>query len=166
MKSAFACLCGRIAESVDLALQLSETYKVRVVEFGHALVLFFFSTIISLIDSTLDDWGLNMTSRKRPRLAFGGSGCYDVEIDSRGSEDVKSNEHQERLRRMNSFFAIEVLGKLTESRKALVLLRLVHLNMYVFSILTIFINFNFSGVIRFNYAFYKNVLYKFLALRW
>ncbi|XP_024186515.1 mediator of RNA polymerase II transcription subunit 33A isoform X1 [Rosa chinensis] len=118
----------KIAESVDLALQLSETYKVRVVEFGHALVLFFFSIIISLIDSTLDDWGLK-TSRKRPRLAFGGSSDHDGGIDSIGNEKFISNEHQERIRTMNSFLAIEVLGKLTESRKALVLLRLVHLNM-------------------------------------
>lgn len=100
-------------------------------EFGHALVLFFFSIIISLIDSTLDDWGLK-TSRKRPRLAFGGSSDHDGGIDSIGNEKFRSNEHQERIRTMNSFLAIEVLGKLTESRKALFLLRLVHLNMYVF----------------------------------
>ncbi|XP_050382850.1 mediator of RNA polymerase II transcription subunit 33A-like [Argentina anserina] len=119
----------RIAESVDLALQLSETYKAPVMEYGHALVLFFFNTIYSLIDSTLDDWGLKMTSRKRLRSAFGGSNNHDSETDSIGNENVKSDKNQERIRTKNSFLAIEVLGNLTESRKALVLLRLVHLNM-------------------------------------
>lgn len=130
--SAFAFLRCRIAKSVNLALQLSETYKVPVVEYGHALVLFFLSTIISLVDSTLDDWGLKMTSRKRPRLAFGGSSDHDGETDSIRNENFRSNEHQERITTMNSFLAMEVLGNLTESRKAMVLLRLVHLNMYVF----------------------------------
>ncbi|XP_004305061.1 PREDICTED: mediator of RNA polymerase II transcription subunit 33B-like [Fragaria vesca subsp. vesca] len=119
----------KIAKSVNLALQLSETYKVPVVEYGHALVLFFLSTIISLVDSTLDDWGLKMTSRKRPRLAFGGSSDHDGETDSIRNENFRSNEHQERITTMNSFLAMEVLGNLTESRKAMVLLRLVHLNM-------------------------------------
>ncbi|CAB4315432.1 unnamed protein product [Prunus armeniaca] len=118
----------KITESIDAALQLSQTFKVHVVELGHALVLFFFSVIISLIDSTLDDWGFKMTSRKRPRSAFGGSD-NDMEIDYRESQNLKVKEHHERIRKRNSLLAIEVLAKLTESRKSLVLLRLVHLNM-------------------------------------
>lgn len=125
---AFFLSC-RITESIDAALQLSQTFKVHVVELGHALVLFFFSVIISLIDSTLDDWGFKMTSRKRPRSAFGGSD-NDMEIDYRESQNLKVKEHHERIRKRNSLLAIEVLAKLTESRKSLVLLRLVHLNMY------------------------------------
>ncbi|KAB2621764.1 mediator of RNA polymerase II transcription subunit 33A-like [Pyrus ussuriensis x Pyrus communis] len=119
----------KITESIDVALELSQTYKVHVVELGHALVLFFFSVINSLIDSTLDDWGFKMTSRKRPRTDFGGADYRNMEIDSRESQNLKVEEHRERIRKMNSFLAIEVLAKLTESRKALVLLRLVHLNM-------------------------------------
>ncbi|KAM1110892.1 hypothetical protein ACFX13_010309 [Malus domestica] len=119
----------KIMESIDVALDLSQTYKVRVVELGHALVLFFFSVISCLIDSTLDDWGFKMTSRKRPRSDFGGADYSDMEIDSRESKNFKIKEHRQRIRKMNSFLAIEVLAKLTESRKALVLLRLVHLNM-------------------------------------
>ncbi|XP_050141951.1 mediator of RNA polymerase II transcription subunit 33A-like isoform X1 [Malus sylvestris] len=119
----------KITESIDVALELSQTYKVRVVELGHAFVLFFFSVISSLIDSTLDDWGFKMTSRKRPRSDFGGADYRNMEIDSRESQNLKVKEHRERIRKMNSFLAIEVLAKLTASRKALVLLRLVHLNM-------------------------------------
>lgn len=70
-----------------------------------------------------------MTSRKRPRSAFGGSD-NDMEIDSMESQNLKIKEHHERIRKRNSLLAIEVLAKLTESRKSLVLLRLVHLNMY------------------------------------
>lgn len=128
LKFCFFLSC-RITESIDAALQLSQTFKVHVVELGHAFVLFFFSVIISLIDSTLDDWGFKMTSRKRPRSAFGGSD-NDMEIDSMESKNLKVKEHHERIRKRNSLLAIEVLAKLTESRKSLVLLRLVHLNMY------------------------------------
>ena len=126
-----ALLSFRIIKSVDVALQLSQTYKVRVLEVGHAFVLFFFSVVIGLIDSTLDDWGLRMTPIERPSVAVRSTEHIDMDIDFRGSPDFKGNEHHEQMRRTNSFMAIEVLGKLTESRKSVVILRLVHLNMYV-----------------------------------
>ncbi|KAK4582106.1 hypothetical protein RGQ29_025323 [Quercus rubra] len=119
----------KIIKSVDVALQLSQTYKVRVLEVGHAFVLFFFSVVIGLIDSTLDDWGLRMTPIERPSVAVRSTEHIDMDIDFRGSPDFKGNEHHEQMRRTNSFMAIEVLGKLTESRKSVVILRLVHLNM-------------------------------------
>lgn len=123
-------LSFRIMKSVDVALQLSQTYGVCILELGHAFVLFFFSIVVGLIDSTLDDWGLHMTPLDRPSFAIGSSDLLDMDIDFKGSHNFKGNEHREQIRRSNSFMALEVVGKLTESRKAMVILRLVHLNMY------------------------------------
>lgn len=119
----------KIINSVDVALQLSQTYKVRFVELGHALVLFFFSIVIGLIDSILDDWGLQMISADRPGGAFGGVDHQIMDIDSKGNQNFKRTEYRDEIRRTNSFLAMEVLCKLTDNRKAMVLLRLVHLNM-------------------------------------
>lgn len=121
----------RIIESVDATLQLSQTYRLQVVEVGHAVVLCFFSIVVGLIDSTLCDWGLQMTSvHKESGLASSEDG-KDMDVDSQGSQIFARNEHRESIKKSNSFLAFEVLGKLTESRKAMVLLRLVYLNMYV-----------------------------------
>ncbi|KAJ7961023.1 Mediator of RNA polymerase II transcription subunit 33A-like [Quillaja saponaria] len=68
----------KIINSIDIALQLSQTYNICVLELGHALVLFFHSIIISLIDSTLEDWTLHLTSHERPSLAVGSTDDYSV----------------------------------------------------------------------------------------
>ncbi|KAG6697975.1 hypothetical protein I3842_09G228400 [Carya illinoinensis] len=128
----------KMTKSIDVALQLSQLYGLRVLELGQAFVLFFFSMIIGLIDSTLDDWGLRMTPTDGPSLALGSTDHHDMDIDFKGSRNFKGNEHHEKMRTANSFMAIEVLGKLTESRKAIVILRLVHLNMPV----------NFNGLLQ------------------
>ena len=100
-------------------------------ELGQAFVLFFFSIMISLIDNTLDDWGFQKMSFDRQTLAFGSTENCDMDIDPKESDNFERNEHHKRMRRMNSLMAMEVVGKLTESRKAMTLLRLVHFNMYV-----------------------------------
>lgn len=92
------------------------------------LVLLFFSVVIGLIDSTFEDLGLPMKSSEGGM--FGNADHQDMDIDSGGKYDAERNDHREVLRRKNSIMAIEVLAKLTESRKAMVLLRLVHFNMY------------------------------------
>ncbi|XP_057971679.1 mediator of RNA polymerase II transcription subunit 33A-like [Malania oleifera] len=119
----------KIIKSVDTALQLSQTYTIQVLELGHAFALFFFSIVIGLVDCTSDDWGLQMTSGDRSSGAFGSGDHQNMEIDSKGNQHLRRNELREQIRRKNSFLAMEVLGKLMESRKAMVLLRLVHLNM-------------------------------------
>ncbi|OUZ99643.1 hypothetical protein BVC80_9061g76 [Macleaya cordata] len=116
-----------IIKSVDDALQLSHAYGVQIVELGHALVLFIFSVIVGLIDSTLDDWGLHPTFIQSG--IFGGGDHQDMDVDSKVSHGDKRNEHREQLRKANAFTAMEILGKLTENKKAMILLRLVHLNM-------------------------------------
>lgn len=118
-------------KDVDHALQLSQIYEVPVLEIGHAWLLFFFSIVIRLIDSTFNDWGLQMTSLERSSLEFGGANHDDMDLDSKESQNSERNEKCKQMQKMNSFMAMEVLGKLIENRKAMVLLRLVRFNMYV-----------------------------------
>lgn len=93
----------------------------RVVEFGHALVLSFFDLVVRLIDSLFEDMGLQVGSLDQ----------QSMEIDSIGNFSVGNNEHFEQIRRKNSLLVIEVLNKLMDSSKAMVLIRLIHFNMYV-----------------------------------
>ncbi|KAK2656195.1 hypothetical protein Ddye_009247 [Dipteronia dyeriana] len=106
----------KILQSVDVTLQLSHTYKVTVVDFGHALVLFFFTVVDCLIDALFDDMGLPPTAADH----------HHMDIDSIGNINVQYNQQ---IRTNNSLVAIELLAKLTQDRKAVVLLRLVHFNM-------------------------------------
>ncbi|WCJ27895.1 Mediator of RNA polymerase II transcription subunit 33A [Euphorbia peplus] len=119
----------KIIKSVDDALQLSHTYRAQVLELGHAYVLYFFTIAIGLIDSTLSDWGLILKSPDVLSGLFGNADNQDMDVDARGSYNIGKYEHREVLRKKNSFFALEVLVKLTESRKALIMLRIVHLNL-------------------------------------
>lgn len=121
----------KIINSADAALQLSRTYEVRLSELGQLLVLFFFTVFVGLIDSTFDDMGLQIKSSDIQEGPFGTDNFQDMDMDSRGDYSVERNEHRELLRKKNTIMAMEVLAKLMESRKAVVLLRLVHFNMPV-----------------------------------
>ncbi|KAK3018232.1 hypothetical protein RJ639_002766 [Escallonia herrerae] len=111
----------KIIKSVDDALQLSQTYKIQVFELGHALVLSFFSIVICLVDGILDDWGL--------KISVGDGHNMDVEFE--GYPNFKRHEPREQIRTTNSLMALEVLGNLTNDRKAMALLRLVHFNIEI-----------------------------------
>lgn len=92
-------------------------------------MLFFFSIIIGLIDSTLEDWGLHCSSTDKLSCIYGDGGLQVVDVESKDAYNDTRHEVHERLRRTNSIRAIEVLGELMENRKAVVLLRLILLNM-------------------------------------
>ncbi|KAI4353605.1 hypothetical protein L6164_002540 [Bauhinia variegata] len=113
----------KIIKSVNVALQLSQTYKIHALELGHVYVLFFYSIIVDLMDSTLEDWGFHVTSNEKP--------CSIPSDDHNIAIDTKSNrsEYHEQIRKRNSFMALEVLERLTESTKAMVLLKSALLNM-------------------------------------
>ncbi|KAF8041799.1 hypothetical protein BT93_A0407 [Corymbia citriodora subsp. variegata] len=119
----------RIVRAIDANLQLSRIHGINVGELGHTLVIFFFSTMVSLIDSTMDDWGLQIASMGELHGSFGSMEHHQRNVDIRGSEDNKRIGHREYMKNMNSLIAMEVLENLTRSRKALALLRLVHMNM-------------------------------------
>nr|KYP42378.1 hypothetical protein KK1_036207 [Cajanus cajan] len=123
----------RIASSVDAALRLSETYKIRDLELGHVFVLFFYEVVVALIDCMLMDWGFQVAFSERSCLVAaattdgGGEDC--MEIDHGVTQGFKKSECHEQIRKRNPFTALEVLERLTESRKATILLQSVLLNM-------------------------------------
>lgn len=119
----------KIIKSVDAELQLSQTYGIQVADLGLAYVLFFFNTVTSLIDSSLDDWGLRMPSLVKPSGVVVSTDHQLMDIDSIGGYEVGKNEHRREIRKRNSFMALEVLERLTQSTKAIALLRLVYLNL-------------------------------------
>lgn len=124
-----ALLFCRIVNSIDTALQLSQTYNIRIMELGHVYVLFFYSISIALIDSTLDDWGVQMKLCEKPCLNPKNDQCMD--IHPKVTHGVKRSEYREEMKKRNSFMALEVLERLTGSRKATILLQSVLLNMYL-----------------------------------
>ncbi|KAL3753268.1 hypothetical protein ACJRO7_000634 [Eucalyptus globulus] len=119
----------KIVRAIDANLQLSRIYGINVGELGQTLVIFFFSTIVSLIDSTMDDWGLQIASVGGLSGSFGSMEHHQRNVDIRGSRDYRRSGHREYIRNTNSLIAMEVLENLTRSRKALALLRLVHKDM-------------------------------------
>ncbi|PIA59704.1 hypothetical protein AQUCO_00400539v1 [Aquilegia coerulea] len=119
----------KITKSVDDALQLTKTYEVHIAESGHAFALFLFSIIVGLIDSTLEDWKLQLSSTDKLNGMFKDSDHQAMDVDSKVDHTDIRLELRERLHKTNSMRAIEVLGELTENKRAVVLLRLVLLNM-------------------------------------
>ncbi|XP_010044349.2 mediator of RNA polymerase II transcription subunit 33A isoform X2 [Eucalyptus grandis] len=119
----------KIVRAIDADLQFSRIYGINVRELGHTLVIFFFNAIVSLIDSTMDDWGLQIASMGGLCGSFESMEHHQRNVGIRGSEDNKRSGHREYIRNMNSLIAMEVLENLTRSRKALALLRLIHMNM-------------------------------------
>ncbi|XP_025695905.1 mediator of RNA polymerase II transcription subunit 33A isoform X1 [Arachis hypogaea] len=117
----------KIINSIDVALQLSETYNIRDLELGHIFVLFFYSIIIALIDSTLNDWGLQVSTSERSCLVP--MGDQYMEIDHKVTHSFEKGENHEQIRKKNSILALEILESLTESKKGVVLLQSVLLNM-------------------------------------
>lgn len=145
----------RIIESVDDALHLSENYSVHVPDLGHAHVLFFASIIIGLIDCTMDDWGLHMSAMERLSGPFGALESVSMDIDTSESLPVIKNERREIMRRANPLRAIDVLCHLTGNKQAMVLLRLVNLNMWV----TYLLSFDFNFILLKFYIFTLRALH-------
>lgn len=88
---------------------------------------------MALIDCMLIDWGFPVAFSERSCLvaaaATDGGGEDCMEIDHGVTQGFKKSECHEQIRKRNPFTALEVLERLTESRKATILLQSVLLNM-------------------------------------
>lgn len=122
------CVLCRIIKSIDSVLHFSETFKIHDLELGHVFVLFFFNIIIALIDSTLNDWGFQVTFNEISCLVPT-SNQY-MEIDHNLTQKFKRGDYHEQIRKRNAITALEVLERLSESRKATILLQSILFNMY------------------------------------
>ncbi|KAL5974893.1 hypothetical protein ACLOJK_031567 [Asimina triloba] len=114
-------------EAYRLYLELLSQYAFPIVPMGADPVR---EKIIKSIDDALQlshTYGVCVTELGHATVLYG---HQDMDIDAMGNLSDKRNEQREQLRRVNAFTALEVVEKLTENRKAMVLLRLVHLNIY------------------------------------
>jgi len=128
----------RMTKLVDDSLQLSHTYGIHKIDFGHAMIFFVLNVILSLIDGTLEDWGLQFMSVDK-RGNKNANEVYQVmDIDAKENSNYKKHERREQLRRANSLMAIEFVEKITANAKVKVFLRLIHFNMYAISSFFIF----------------------------
>nr|XP_027188306.1 mediator of RNA polymerase II transcription subunit 33A-like isoform X2 [Cicer arietinum] len=118
---------NKIIKSVDSVFHFSETFKIQDVELGHVFILFFFSIFIALIDTTLNDWGIQVTFNERSCLVP--TGDQYMVIDHNVTHNFKKGDYHEQIRKRNSITALEVLERLSETRKATILLQSVLLNM-------------------------------------
>lgn len=125
------CPFYRITKSVDDALQLSDTYGVQQMDFGHATVLFIMSVITSLIDCTIEDYGLQLVCMDKHGNAYSGGGHQLMDIDDTTNSNGKRNEHREHLRRTNALMAVEVAEKISSNKRTKAFFRLFYINMYV-----------------------------------
>ncbi|KAK9128198.1 hypothetical protein Syun_016995 [Stephania yunnanensis] len=119
----------KVSKSIDEALQLSHTYGVHKMEFGLASTLFLFSVVVGLIDCTLYDLNLQETSVDTLTDIFDNKDVIDMDIDSKGNHSEERNERRVELQRSNILTTFGVLRKLITKKKALLLLRLIRLNM-------------------------------------
>ncbi|KAJ6812124.1 putative mediator of RNA polymerase II transcription subunit 33A [Iris pallida] len=119
----------KITEIIDNALQLSHTYGIQNIDFGHIMVFFVLHVIMSLVDGTLEDWGLPFVSTDKQHNVYANEGDQVMDIDPKENSNDRRHVHREELRRANSLMALEVVEKITANKSAKVLLRLIHLNM-------------------------------------
>ncbi|XP_058737188.1 mediator of RNA polymerase II transcription subunit 33A-like isoform X2 [Vicia villosa] len=118
---------NKIIKSIDSVLHFSETFKIHDLELGHVFVLFFFNIIIALIDSTLNDWGFQVTFNEISCLVP--TSDQYMEIDHSVTQKFQRGDFHEQIRKRNAITALEVLERLSESRKATILLQSVMFNM-------------------------------------
>ncbi|KAK7394915.1 hypothetical protein VNO78_15456 [Psophocarpus tetragonolobus] len=117
----------RIVTSVDSALRFSESYNILRLELGHVFVLFFYDILLALIDCFLIDWGFKVNFSHISRLLNRADNHDYMDIDR--NVTTQGFEKTEQIRKRNPFTALEVLERLTESRKATILLQSVLFNM-------------------------------------
>lgn len=119
--------------SIDNVLQLSDTYGIHKMDFGHTVLLFLFSVIMRLIDATLEDWDLAFTSRNGSISS--NESHMAMDLDANRNSIVKLNDHNGQLCTTNALFALEAVEKVTARKEAKTFLRLIRLNLYVNSFL-------------------------------
>ncbi|RRT49121.1 hypothetical protein B296_00030998 [Ensete ventricosum] len=117
-----------IAKSIDAALQLSCTYGVQQMDFGHAIVLFILNIITSLMDCTIEDCGPQLVSVDKHGCAYASGGEQTMQVNVKENSDEQRNEHHEQLRRTNALMAIEVAEKVSSNKKAKAFLHLIRIN--------------------------------------
>ncbi|RWW46877.1 hypothetical protein BHE74_00047171 [Ensete ventricosum] len=86
------------------------------------------TVITSLIDCTIEDYGLRLVSTDKHGSVCANGGKQLMELDVKGNSYDKRIEHREHLRRTNALLAIEVAEKMSSNKKTKAFLHLIHIN--------------------------------------
>ncbi|KAJ3684240.1 hypothetical protein LUZ61_013404 [Rhynchospora tenuis] len=114
-----------VTTSIDVALQLSDTYGVEKMDFGIAVVLFLVNAMTNLLDCILDDWSLLVASEAQ----FVKEGSQSMHVDVKGGLNNNRSKYHQQLKQPNAFTALEVVENLFSSKFVQVSLRLVYRNL-------------------------------------
>jgi len=123
----------RITKSIADALQLSKNYGYCGTEFGHVVIMFVLALVTKLIDSILEDCGFPSGMAEGQESVYAIEGPQPMDLDVKKVSTENQNEHREQLRRKNTVMALDVLHMMVADRKIQSFLRLIFLNMYIFS---------------------------------
>ncbi|XP_077218326.1 mediator of RNA polymerase II transcription subunit 33A-like isoform X2 [Tasmannia lanceolata] len=117
----------KIMMSIDDVLHLSQTFGIQACEPGVLVVEFVFSIVWQLLDATLDDEGLQeLTPEKKSRWA---TRSQDMEIDVEDKFNEKRMEYHEKVQKLNTVTAIELIGQFLQHKTTSRLLYLACQNM-------------------------------------
>jgi hypothetical protein len=123
----------RITKSIAEALQLSKIYGFSGTEFGHVVIMFVLAVTTKLIDSILEDCGFPSEVAEGQESVYAIEGPQPMDLDVKRVSAENQSEHREQLRRKNTAMALDVLHMMFADRKIQSFLRLIFLNMYIFS---------------------------------
>ncbi|XP_042417774.1 mediator of RNA polymerase II transcription subunit 33A-like isoform X2 [Zingiber officinale] len=113
--------------SIDDTLHLSEKFGVQACEPGALVVEYVFAILWQLLDATLDDEGLQeITPVKNPEWV---TKTQDMEIEGEVALSEKKTEYNEKLQKLNTIMAIEVVWHFLHQKVISKLLSLARENM-------------------------------------
>lgn len=113
--------------SLDEILHFSEIFDMQTNESGTLLVLFVFSLVWQLVDTTLDDEGLlELTPENNSRWPVK---PQDMNLDVDNMHDEIRKEHRQSLQAINSIMVIELIGQFMQNKTTSRILYLARQNM-------------------------------------
>ncbi|KAM7257199.1 hypothetical protein ACFE04_012940 [Oxalis oulophora] len=102
-----------IMKSTDDVLSLSQIFGIQASEPGIFVVEFVFASIWQLLDASLDDEGLlGLTVEKESRWP---TEPQDMEIDGQDSFPQRRIENIEKMRKLNTAIAVEIIGEVLQN---------------------------------------------------
>ncbi|GLT81473.1 hypothetical protein SLA2020_528570 [Shorea laevis] len=117
----------KVMKSIDAVLHLSEIFGLQAREPGILVVEFIFSIVWQLLDASLDDEGLlELTLEGTSKWSIK---CPDMDIDTFDRYNEKKIEHHERLQKMNTTMAVEIIGQFLQNKVTSRILYLARRNM-------------------------------------
>ncbi|XP_011010288.1 PREDICTED: mediator of RNA polymerase II transcription subunit 33A [Populus euphratica] len=115
-----------VMKSIDGVLHLSHNFGLEATSPGILVVEFLYSIVSQLLDASLDDEGLlELIPEMKSRWA---TKPQEMEIDANDNYNQMQTEYHEKLYKMNTIMAIEMIGKFLQDKSTSRILDLVRLN--------------------------------------